>query len=170
MDTIECLVRCQISVIRYRVRDSNLVDRLVGLCPPLLPIMYDVCQFAYESKCRNLLPMELNLVLFNRLNELVASWQVQPPAEFLTKFSTQEVTCLLIRAYVFKAAISLLLHRPQYLFGAEDQTAIRLSAEILSERATYSVWWVKLTSRRRHCFPGWWLRLKSRLRCGGQRS
>lgn len=139
MDTVESLLRRQIPVIRYRVQNALLVDRLVGLCATLLPIMYDVCQFAYESNHKSPSPaQESSSVTFDHLNKLVASWKPQPPPDLLTKFSSQEVICLLSHARVFRAAVSLVLHRLQHPFGIEDQTATRLSTEILSECANYS--------------------------------
>jgi hypothetical protein len=133
MDTVECLLRRQIPVLRYMVRDWSLVDRLMGLCAPLLPIMYDICQFAYESRTSS--PVQRQ---FGYLNKLVASWQPQPPADLIDKFSPQEVTCLLGQANVFKAAISLALHRLQHPFGVEDLTATRLATQIFSVCAVSS--------------------------------
>ncbi|KAF2843053.1 hypothetical protein M501DRAFT_966056 [Patellaria atrata CBS 101060] len=138
MDTVECLLRRQIPVIRYRVRDPYLVDRLIGLCSPLLPIMYDVCWLAYESRSRSSLLQQLSPNLFDDLNELVASWRPRPSPDLLSKFSSQEVTCMLTQARVLRMAVSLVLHRLKYPFGVEDRMATRLSTDILSECAICS--------------------------------
>lgn len=111
MDTVECMLRRQLPVLRYRVRDPTLVHRLVGLCAPLLPITYNVCQIAFESRSRSPSPRHFCPAFFDYLSALVATWQPLPPPDFRTTFTSQETTCLLIQANVLRIAILLVLHR-----------------------------------------------------------
>jgi len=138
MDTIDCLLRRQVPVLRYRPRDCHLVHRLFGLCASLLPIMYEICQLAADARRRCQLPHQLNPILFDHLIELVASWQPQPPADLSSRFSPTEATCLLSQAEGFKTALFLVLHRLQYPLGTEDHAAASLANEILSGCATCS--------------------------------
>lgn len=135
MDTVECLLRCELPVVQYQVRDPTLVHRLHGLCTPLLPIMYSVCRLAFDSRSRGLSPRHFNPALFDHLSAFLTSWQPQPPINFEATFSSQEVTCLLTQARVFRRAVSLALHRLEHSFGVEDEFASLLSIEILAEYA-----------------------------------
>lgn len=100
--------------------------------------MYDICQFTYQSIMGRPVLEQLNLTVFDHLNKLVASWQPQLQPALIDKFTSWEITCLLGQAYVFKAAVSLVLHRLQHPFGEEDLIATRLSTEILSVCTTSS--------------------------------
>lgn len=135
MDTVECMFHRELPVMRYWSQNASFVHRLFGLCGPLLSIMCDVCKLAFESQSRSLSPRQLCPAMFDHLYAVVASWQPQPPPNFEATFSSQEVTCLLTQASVFRAAVLLVLHRLEYPFGIEDQSAAALSAGIMAECA-----------------------------------
>ncbi|OAL49789.1 hypothetical protein IQ07DRAFT_631794 [Pyrenochaeta sp. DS3sAY3a] len=135
MDTLECLLRRRIPIIRYKECEVSVVDRLVGLCAPLLPIIHDICYYAYmmnESQMKG--TQELHLAELDRLVEMVTNWEPRPfPAEMAARLSAQEKIHLLSHARAFKKAITLVIHRLKYPFGVEDSKANMLSTEIFAE-------------------------------------
>lgn len=135
MDTMECLLRRRIPIIRYKECEVSVVDRLVGLCAPLLPIIHDICYYAYtmkESQMKRI--QEPPLAELDRLEEIVTNWEPRPfPAEMAARLSAQEKVDLLSHARAFKKAMALAIHRLKYPFGVEDSKANMLSTEILAE-------------------------------------
>lgn len=50
-DTVECLVKREIPVIRFTPPpDRGVVDRYTGLCGTLLPLLYDLCECSHVTK------------------------------------------------------------------------------------------------------------------------
>ncbi|RDW73594.1 hypothetical protein BP5796_07036 [Coleophoma crateriformis] len=137
LDTAHCLLKREVPVIRYHVRDTSIVDRYVGLSSTLLPFLYDVCILGHRSK-HTVLPSnsELDEGLesnFLDLEEIIQAWRPSPPVAFAHLFSNHEIILLLTHARVYQEAALLILHRLRYPFGSGDREARLRSQNIFSE-------------------------------------
>jgi hypothetical protein len=137
MDTAECLVRREVPVIRFFVRDAAIVDRYVGLCSTMLPILYDICVLGHETK--NLMHSRSGDIdddlaeAIAEMEETTQRWQPTPPPGFAERFSSQEVVSLLTQARAYQGVALLILHRLRHKFGTEDMQGRLKSQRILSE-------------------------------------
>jgi hypothetical protein len=142
IDTAECLVRREIPVIQHLVRDQHLVDRLLGLCPSFLPVLYNVCQCGYLSQQEGVTSRSMFLRTVHKVSQDVQCWYPSPPPKFEDLYSNDEVITMLAQAHVYKAMALLILHRLQHPFGTEDQIAVSHAQAIIHEAsfiATLSV-------------------------------
>ena len=133
-ETWECLLKRSIPVIKLEISDViPPVDRLFGLGTPLLPLFYRMCQLSSEMTSMG---DDKETVIESSLLELQSQferWKPQPPANFLDDYTTTEVVHLLCQAEVHRKAGLLFLHRLQYPFGEEDESANRQAREIINE-------------------------------------
>ncbi|KAL4819350.1 hypothetical protein BDW67DRAFT_194214 [Aspergillus spinulosporus] len=134
LDTAECLIHRQMPVLRLRPRDGSepVVDRYIGLCYSLLPLLYDVCIIG--MKIRN--KKEGWLQAWEKVRNAVMQWQPSVPAEFAEMYTSKEVIGMFAHANVHRQMALLVLHRLRYRFGEEDIAAKLYSESILVESET----------------------------------
>jgi Fungal specific transcription factor domain/Fungal Zn(2)-Cys(6) binuclear cluster domain len=136
LDIVECLVRREIPIIQFRVEDFTLIDRFAGLCCPLLPMLYELCQvgniYARDGP-QNEREKRLLAEHLRSLNARLSTWKPTPTPGFVDQFCSKDVIFLLTQARVYKGVALLILHRLQHPFGDGDDLGIRLSYYIQSE-------------------------------------
>ncbi|TVY80710.1 hypothetical protein LSUE1_G003577 [Lachnellula suecica] len=134
LETMECLVYRRKATLRIQSDGPEMIDRYLGLCVPLLPFYYDLCNISYlqsqstERGCLNHLRKQLEGV-----HSAIQTWQPSQPCGFIERFQTAEVVNLLAQARVYRLAGLLVCHRLRYVFGEEDSQASLLSREIMME-------------------------------------
>jgi len=134
LETMDCMVNRRKPTIRMLSRTSNIVDRRLGLCLPLLPYYHDLCDISHslinttDTQLISLLQQQLDIV-----QTFVDAWQPYPPPDFLQEFQSGEVVHLLTQARVYRLAALLMVHRLRHRFGEEDSQADIWSREVMTE-------------------------------------
>jgi hypothetical protein len=133
-DVAYCLVTRKVPVIRYICRDPLVVDRLAGICPPLLPVLYDLCLLSnrFQDGC----PEEkLALVqqISNSLKHAVATLELPDRS----RFTTLEVAAMHAQVRMYHLAALLVIHRIVHPIGTHDASAKEYADSILHELASY---------------------------------
>ncbi|KAL4980436.1 hypothetical protein BDW66DRAFT_166559 [Aspergillus desertorum] len=134
LDTAECLFHRQNPVLRLRPRDASepVVDRYLGLCYSLLPLLHDVCLTGVDIKNKKkgwLRPWE-------KVRIAVTEWQPPVPAGFSEMYTSKEVIRMFAHANIHRQFALLVLHRLRHRFGEEDMAAKVYSESILAESET----------------------------------
>lgn len=123
IDIFHCLLHREIPVLRPKIRDSKVVDRYIGVCYTLLPLLYDICNVASKLKGTNSIE-EVDTI--SRLHVLVANWQPTLPDDFASRYTTYEVVAMISQANIYRQVALLILHRLRYKFGNEDLVQSRI--------------------------------------------
>lgn len=133
-ETWECLLKRSVPLIKLEImEDTPPVDRLFGLGTPLLPLFYEICQL---SQTMAIMSDDERAEMHPAVSDLkycLERWQPRPPPSFIQDFTTVEVVHLLCQVELHRKAALLFLHRLQYPFGEEDESANRQAREIMSE-------------------------------------
>ncbi|KAL4931440.1 Zn(II)2Cys6 transcription factor domain-containing protein [Aspergillus undulatus] len=136
IDTVECLAQRRIPVLRMRVRDERVVDRYIGLCVSLLPVLYDVCVLASRIRENGSGFVKEIEGGWDGFRAAVAGWQPTPPDGFTALYTPVEVISMLTQANVYRLLGLLILHRLRYPFGTEDGIGIVYAEAIIAEVET----------------------------------
>lgn len=134
LETMDCFVHRQKPTLRIQIREAESVDRHLGLCLPLLPYYYDLCEINHalsvntDEKCLARIQHHLDGV-----QAAVDRWEPSQPDDFIEKFSSAEIVHLLAQAKVYRLAALLVSHRLRYIFGQQDIQADIWSKEIIRE-------------------------------------
>ncbi|CZR70248.1 uncharacterized protein PAC_20149 [Phialocephala subalpina] len=148
LETMECIVHRRKPTFRIQLRNSESVDRHLGLCLPLLPYFYDLCvinhSLANATDARVLARLQQEL---DSIQSVVDVWQPSQPEDFIQQFESAEIVHLLAQARVYRLAALLLSHRLRYVFGQEDSQADFWSKEIMRELELAQ----RVTKRPTHC-------------------
>ncbi|KAL4751576.1 hypothetical protein BDW72DRAFT_90383 [Aspergillus terricola var. indicus] len=134
LDTAECLIHRRMPVLRLRPRDGSepVVDRYIGLCYSLLPLLYDTCVIGLDMKNKK----DGWLRAWEKARDAVTQWQPFVPAEFAEMYTSKEVIGMFAHANIHRRLALLVLHRLRYRFGEEDIAAKLYSESILAESET----------------------------------
>ncbi|TLD35409.1 hypothetical protein E2P81_ATG11528 [Venturia nashicola] len=138
LDIVECLVRREIPIIKFRVESSTLIDRYAGLLLSFLPLMYEICEIGNVYALggpKNEREKKLLAEHVSSLDGRISAWRPTPPPEFTLQFNTRDAVFLLTQARVYKCIALLILHRLQHPFGEGDEIAMRYSFHVLVESA-----------------------------------
>ncbi|KAJ1323800.1 fungal specific transcription factor domain-containing protein [Microdochium nivale] len=153
LDTIDCLVKREVPVIRLDCSDRVPIDRLLGLCATLLPLMYDLCELshraAHSPRTREASsPHEFEARYrstyyddeYTAVEQQIAAWSPTWPPHFLTAYSSVEVVTMLAQARLYRASSLLILHRLRFPLGIEDRVARCHADAILNEFCNIEAW------------------------------
>ncbi|RDW72329.1 uncharacterized protein DSM5745_07501 [Aspergillus mulundensis] len=133
LDTMECLLHRQIPVLRLRVREGEpVVDRYIGLCYSLLPLLYDVCLVGRDIKNQK----QVRLEAWEKARDAIVAWQPFVSPRFSETYTSKEVIGMFAQANIHRQLGLLVLHRLRYPFGEEDKAATIYSESILAETKT----------------------------------
>ncbi|KAJ5613233.1 hypothetical protein N7510_006427 [Penicillium lagena] len=137
IDTVECLVRREVPIVRLMIPDRIIVDRYVGLCSTLLPHMYDICERSHALKKAALDttsgPHPGVHDSFADIEQKIREWKPEIPPRFFTEYGRHEILIMMTQATVYRLAALLIVHRLRYPFGVEDDPATYLAHSIFSE-------------------------------------
>lgn len=131
LDTVHSLFRRRIPVLQYRVTDPYMIDRNVGVCGSLLPLLYSLCLLAAAVRVGgDRAPQACH---FDQLQGQIESWAPYIPSDILQTYPEADVLLLMTQAHLLRAGALLTLHRVRYPFGENDQEASLLSKSMTTE-------------------------------------
>lgn len=142
VDTVECLVRREVPIVRLVIPGRVVVDRYVGLCSSLLPHLYDLCErsnalkkagFDTTSEPRPGVPDS-----FADIEQAIREWKPETPPRLLTEYGKHEILIMVAQAKVYCLAALLIIHRLRYPFGVEDGPATDLANNIISDLSYFA--------------------------------
>jgi hypothetical protein len=138
MDVCNCVVRRQMPVCRLEMGHDR-PDKSMGVCGPLLAVLFDICRVSVELRTVGTLGQGLaatsRAALLDELSDIedaVVRWD-PPTPEAAVAFSLDEIRGMMIQAKVFKVATLLIIHRLRYGFGRRDDEAKQLARIILRD-------------------------------------
>lgn len=137
VDTVECLVRREVPIVRLVISDRVVVDRYVGLCSTLLPHLYDLCERSNALKKagfdKTSSPHPGVQDSFADIEKAIREWKPEIPPRLFTEYGKYELLVMVTQAKVYCLAALLIIHRLRYPFGIEDGPATDLANSIISE-------------------------------------
>jgi hypothetical protein len=137
-DTVSCLVRREVPVIRTFSSDPYIVDRMAGLCTTLLPILYDLCVASNSLKCQLQSSSLLDTNPLGQIEQRLLAWMPEPPCDFSSTFSIQEILRMKAQASMYRTAALLVCHRILNPIGTLDDVAISYANSIMLDFSKYS--------------------------------
>lgn len=143
IDTIESLVRREAPVIRGSVCDRFIVDRTVGLCWTLIPLLQELCDCSAQSRTSGVLTTSSPggvSDLFTDVEYHIKLWEPRPPPSVFSDYTTPEINVMLLQARVYRVAALLLIHRLRYPLGERDEEALPWANMILAELSGFIAW------------------------------
>ncbi|KAH7127869.1 hypothetical protein B0J13DRAFT_564641 [Dactylonectria estremocensis] len=142
VDTVECLFRREVPVVRLPVTDRCIVDRMVGVCSSLLPFLYDLCECSWRCKMHTVTPMGFmgENDPYLQIERRIYAWSPQLPPDFDSKYTTRETASMLAQASLYRTAALLIIHRLRFPLGVEDNAASVYAENIFSELRLLATW------------------------------
>lgn len=145
MDTVECLVRREMPVIRLPTPDRPIIDRFLGVCSSLLPLLYDLCERSYQAKTSGFVqhayPWDsVEGDHYSEIERKIHDWTPELPARFFVMYSEWEVSMMLAQARCYRIAALLVIHRLRFPLGVESLIGQRYADDILTELSILQAW------------------------------
>lgn len=137
-DTVSCLVKREVPVIRYIIRDSQIVDRMAGLCTTLMPILYDLCVASNKLKSTLQTGLQADTTSVARIQKQLFFWTPEAPPDLAETYSNDVIIRIEAQTQMFRTAGLLICHRIQHPIGALDNLAASYANEILLAFYKYS--------------------------------
>lgn len=138
-DTINCLIRRDIPVLKYTPTDPHTVDRMAGFCSSLLPMFYDLCVASKAIKHQRMTGAgAIDFEALHEVRQRLVEWAPHPPPNASDLYTYQEVLKLRAQAAMYHVASLLLCHRVQYPVGTHDDVAQAHAASILAEFSKFT--------------------------------
>ncbi|CZT08467.1 uncharacterized protein RCO7_08199 [Rhynchosporium graminicola] len=106
-DTLNCLVKRDVPMIKHISREAHIVDRLAGFGAPLLPILYDLCIASQrlEHHCGPGSGAEPERI--EKIQQEIFWWKPEPPSNLASNFSKQEILTMQAQASMYRTAALL---------------------------------------------------------------
>ncbi|KAH8893596.1 hypothetical protein GQ53DRAFT_94446 [Thozetella sp. PMI_491] len=130
-DIFECLWRCEFPTLRFIDPASGTVDRYLGLCTPLLPLLHDLCELNVASRHADESDFVEILGSLDRIQEELDHWKPKFAPDVLAKLVLPEAVCVLAQCEAFRLVGLLIIHRLRYPYGCNDSMARLLSRAIV---------------------------------------
>ncbi|KAG9255620.1 uncharacterized protein F5Z01DRAFT_672925 [Emericellopsis atlantica] len=148
IDTVESLVRREIPIVNVATCDRFIVDRQLGLCWTLLPLLHKLCECSARSKAFGALftaaaygPLEDDVDdAFSEVEAQIRAWEPKPPVWFYTSFTPMETAAMLLQARVYRRAALLIIHRLRYPLGVRDEPVAGDAHMIVAEISGFMAW------------------------------
>ncbi|KAH7125475.1 hypothetical protein B0J11DRAFT_307584 [Dendryphion nanum] len=137
IDTIDCLLRRDLPVVRLPEIDRCVVDRFSGVCSSFFPLLYDLCERSHWAKRT---PIAFHGTdPYTNIEAQIAAWN-PPYTQSFAKFTELETGSMLAQAHAFRQAALLVVHRLRYPLGTEDDVARHYAESILEELFPLLTW------------------------------
>ncbi|KAL3484256.1 hypothetical protein BJX62DRAFT_230378 [Aspergillus germanicus] len=147
-DTVWCLVHREIPVIEPIFLQTDVVDRIAGICTSLLPILYDLC-VASNALLNN---PEQDTSPLDEIEHCVRTWAPANPDS--SQYTPLEILSMQTQATMYRTATLLLIHRLRHpIFQNPDDTAIALATSILETRSSFFKSAGRDAKLQNACFP-----------------
>ncbi|KAL2072580.1 hypothetical protein VTL71DRAFT_11923 [Oculimacula yallundae] len=137
-DTLNCLVKREIPILKHVSRDSPIVDRLAGFVTPLLPMFYDLCVASEKFNDMSESITDVLLEDLERVQQEIFWWKPHPPSDLADNFSDQEILKMQAQASMYRTAALLFYHRVLHPIGTLDSVARHHADSIMSDFSMYS--------------------------------
>lgn len=132
-DTISCLVKRDIPVIKFQPQALHVIDQGAGFCTTLLPILYDLCVIATRAKESGRFVCKESIA---QINQQLSIWS--PPQTCIPfNISGEETAAMRSQAVMHRAAALIICHRLYHHMGTDDKVAESYADEILQELSKY---------------------------------
>ena len=140
VDVTECLIRRELPVLRFPHTHRLIVDRFLGVCSTLFPLLSDLCERSYAVKMQTPLPStdDSSGDPYSEIEYSIRNWEPPIPKNFFKKYSAVEAVLILGQARAYRTAALLVIHRLRFPFGVEDDYGSRLAIMILDELSILS--------------------------------
>lgn len=142
VDTVQCLVRREVPVLRLPLGGRLVVDRLLGISSSLLPLLYDLCACSHRVKTHAPVPIpasptdaqEADDDAYSAVERQIRSWEpiVLPEC----RYTSVETSALLAQARMYKTAGLVLIHRLRHPLGVADE--LKCARSILNDLSTFT--------------------------------
>lgn len=145
VDTLECLLRREIPVVRFPSTDRHIVDRFLGVTASLLPPLYDLCErsnYLRESTLDDS-PETKNSHDSNPYADIeiaISAWMPLTPPDFYSKYTIPDINVMLVQAYLYRLTALLIIHRLRFPLGLEDSIGHSYAKEIFRELYSLKDW------------------------------
>lgn len=141
VDTIDCLVRRDVPVLRLPATERTIVDRFSGICSSLLPILYDLCECSYRARTGGNLDTERHVNdPYQDVQKRIMSWIPAIPPELSPIYTSREREAMLAIASSYRVASLLIIHRLRNPFGVDDAAASLYAKQILDDVSSLMPW------------------------------
>jgi hypothetical protein len=152
-DTIQCLIRCEVPVIKFVPRDRRIVDHTAGVCSTLLPILYDLCVANHTLKFRRQSGSQIDTSSIQDVQERLLSWVAEFPEHFTNIFTNHEVLKMEAQALMYHKTGLLICHRVLNPLGTLDYVGIQYAEDIMKLVSKYSALLTPGTKLQNVTFP-----------------
>ncbi|KAI2788676.1 hypothetical protein POX_e06697 [Penicillium oxalicum] len=135
IDTVECLVRREVPIIRMPPTERVIVDRYAGVCATLLPLLYDLCVCSHTMRTSVLAVGESPSEIYEQLADverMILDWKPPQPPDLLAQRGQWEVLAMMTQANAYRLAALLVIHRLRYPLGVEDETGRDLAISVFT--------------------------------------
>lgn len=145
MDVFNCVVSRQMPLCRLEMGamghdEAHWVDRYIGLCGPILAVLFDICRLSYQlgtlgtsSQSRAGRTRAEILAELEDIANTVLSWDPRILESFALASAPEDVRRLRAQASIYRTTTLLTIHRLRYGFGERDDDARQLSQTIFAE-------------------------------------
>lgn len=142
MDVFNCFARRQMPLCRLEMNHDGeqRVDKYLGLCGPLLTMLFDICRLNHQlgalETSNQRLAASTRAEIFRELGDIgdkVLVWNPRVPEAFAFTTPPEEVWRIQAQAEIYRAVALLIIHRLRYGSGTQDEEACRLSKTILAD-------------------------------------
>ncbi|KAH8733977.1 hypothetical protein BGZ61DRAFT_445635 [Ilyonectria robusta] len=142
LDTVDCLIRRQTPIVRFPTAGRLIVDRLIGLCSTLLPLLFDLCDQSHQAKIKaSTLPLAgSNSDPYIDLERKISSWTPRLSPDLFLKYQASEIAAMSAQARSYRTAALLIIHRLRFPLGTEDSVGYSYAESILNELSFMKHW------------------------------
>jgi hypothetical protein len=137
IDTVECLVRREVPIIRLPSTDHVIIDRYAGVCATLLPLLYDLCQCSHNMKS-GVLDIRGFHDRLAGIQQTITEWKPPTPPQLFIEHGPHERLLIITQANVYRLAALLAIHRLRYPLGVQDEIARELANGIFSHILSFA--------------------------------
>ncbi|KIW08546.1 uncharacterized protein PV09_00514 [Verruconis gallopava] len=145
VDTIDCLLRRDLPILRLPTLSRPSCDRLAGVCTSLLPLLYDLCECSYRMRVE-VLPTKISRGSqdehdpYSDVEQGIHDWTPSTPPGFWADYTAQEQKAMFVQARTYRLAALLIIHRLRFPLGIQGTAARSLASAILDDIAELKSW------------------------------
>ncbi|OAL53104.1 hypothetical protein IQ07DRAFT_351755 [Pyrenochaeta sp. DS3sAY3a] len=141
VDTIDCLVRREVPVLRLLATERTIVDRFSGICSSLLPLLYDLCECSHRATTGGDYDTEHHVDdPYQDVEKRIMGWIPAIPPELSPIYTSREREAMLAIASSYRVASLLIIHRLRNPFGVDDAAASLYAKQILDDVSSLMPW------------------------------
>lgn len=133
-DTINCIVKREVPVLKFQCQTPQPVDRYIGICTALLPHLFDICHASHELNTSTIpekyssgtLKVDIKKEL-GTIEQAIESLVLLAPDDFIASHATHDVKIIETQAQIYKYAALLVVRRLRFQLSTQDNAARNLS-------------------------------------------